>query len=62
MKWLFGIIVIVSLLIITAVSMSGDGALKQRFTLSGIYAVEPNGYDVVCFVNRAGGAMHCLNK
>ena len=40
----------------------GEGGLKRMTTISGIYAVEPNGYDVVCFVERSSGSIDCLPK
>ena len=40
--------------------LSGEGGLKGRLTLGGIYAVcKPEGYDSVCFVNKSTGGISC---
>lgn len=39
----------------------GDGGLQRMTTISGVYAVkEPDGYPVVCFIERGTGGMQCL--
>lgn len=54
---------ILSFLIAAMVSMNGSGGLRGAVTLSGVYAVpEPDGYPVVCFINKASGAMDCLAR
>ena len=40
---------------------SGDGGLKRLTTISGVYTVEkPDGYNVVCFMEKGGNGMQCL--
>jgi len=61
------IIVIISVIIVAGVLagvitlMSGDGSLKSRLTLGGIYAVENVGnHNVTCFVKKDSGSIDCI--
>lgn len=54
---------ILSIFIACAVSFNGDGGLRRMVTLSGIYTVaDPDGYPVVCFVDKGSRAMDCLPR
>lgn len=53
------IVIVVLWLIIHTVF--GAGFFERIATIGGIYAVgKPEGYNVVCFVEKHGGAMSCL--
>lgn len=53
--------VIFPFIILGLVLMSGDGGFKRMTTLSGVYTVkEPDGYPVVCFIEKSSGSMECL--
>lgn len=54
--------VILSLSLLTLTGC-GDGALKRKLTVSGVYSVcKPDGYPVVCFLDADGkdGGMFCM--
>lgn len=58
----FGIFVFIGFVALLF-SIMGDGALKRKITMSGVYSVcKPDGYEVVCFLDADGkdGGMFCL--
>lgn len=60
---LFGLAVIVVFAIGAAsiALLSGEGSLKGRLTLKGVYAVcKPEGAEAVCFINKDSGDIACL--
>lgn len=63
-KLFVGTGILVAVIIIAIIfSIMGDGALKRKITMSGVYSVcKPDGYDVVCFLDADGkdGGMFCL--
>lgn len=54
----------VAFIVIFVVFMaSGEGGVKRMITLGGIYSVaDPDGYPVVCFVDKQGGGMDCVPR
>jgi len=55
------IAVILAVIIPLLMVFSGEGGLARMTTISGIYAVDkPEGYPVVCFVDKSAGAMSCV--
>lgn len=59
--WYIGIAAV--LVIVVAVWLMGPGFINRTLTIGGIYTVcKPNGYDVVCFGDKAGkeGGIFCL--
>lgn len=56
-----GLGIVVATVILIVASMSGDGSLRGRLTLGGVYAVQPTGYRVVCFISKQAGAMDCMS-
>lgn len=65
MKWLYGLLMVLLLLLLAWIYISfvGDGKFERMTTFGGIYAVdEPSGWPVVCFIEKESNSMQCLPK
>lgn len=62
-NWWVSIAVFIILSIAAVIFIfNGEGGFRRMVTMSGVYAVEPSGYNVVCFVDKSGGGISCLKK